>query len=474
MKKVFLPILALAMSLNASADDTSKTITLPDGTTLSVSPAATMKVVVDGETERTFNFGSYKESTYYAVDFGDGELVVTNEIGKTTSTATATAVSGVAKGEGNITVYADDAEDIWYFSTATGTNKTSSITSIDLSKLKKVQQMNLGGNAYETIDLSACDSLRTFTSANGALTTIDFSNNLELTSANLVNNQLTSVNVSKNTKLDGLTVYQNKLTELDLTNNTVMTGLYAYENNLSSVKFAEGATFKTVNLQKNAFKEIALPAISGSSSMLYLNDNELTELTVPTSVATFETHNNKLTKISLVDCTKSCKLDNNCFTISTLPVKPAGLNTASKIKKFTYTQQAPMSVYAKVTNTLDLSSELTAVGELTEGTATTVYTFVDAEGNVLTEGTDYEMANGVATFNKSFTGIHAVMTNEAFPKATGANAFMTTAFDVDCTTAIKLVNINAHNDSFYTIGGVKNAAPVKGVNISNGKKFVIK
>lgn len=472
MKKVFLPILALALSVNTFADN--KTITLPDGTSLTVVPAITMKTVVDGETERTFNFGSYKDSNYYAVDFGDGNLVVTKEIGKTTSTATATAVSGVAKGEGNITVYADDAEDIWYFATSTGANKTSSITSIDLSKLKKVQQMNLGGNAYETIDLSACDSLRNFTSASGELTAIDFSNNLELTSANLVNNKIASINVSKNAKLDQLSIYQNQLTELDLTNNAAITGLYAYENQLASVKFAEGATLKTVNLQKNALKEISLPAISGSSSMLYLNDNELTELTVPTSVATFEAHNNKLAKISLVDCTKSCKLDNNCFTISTMPAKPAGLNTTSKIKKFTYTQQAPMAVDAVVTDVIDLSSELTAVGELTEGTATTVYSFVDAEGNALVEGTDYEIANGVAKFNKSFTGIHAVMTTDAFPKATGANAFTTTVFDVNSTSGIEEINADVQDNTYFTIGGAKVAAPVKGVNISNGKKIVVK
>lgn len=472
MKKVFLPILALVMSVNTFADD--KTITLPDGGTLTVNPALTMKVVVDGETERTFNFGSYKDSNYYAVDFGDGNLVVTKEIGKTTSTATVTAVSGVAKGDGNITVYADDAEDIWYFSTATGTNKTSSITSIDLSKLKKVQQMNLGGNAFETIDLSACDSLRNFTSANGALTAIDFSNNPELTSTNLVNNQIASINVSKNAKLDQLTIYQNQLTELDLTNNAAITGLYAYENKLTSVKFAEDAALKTINLQKNALKEIALPTITGSSSMLYLNDNELTELVVPTSVGTFEAHNNKLAKISLVDCTKSCKLDNNCFTISTMPAKPAGLNTASKIKKFTYTKQAPKAVDAVVTDVIDLSSELTAVGELPEGTATTVYAFVNAEGNALVEGTDYVMNNGMATFNKSFTGIHAVMTTEAFPKATGDNAFVTTTFDVNSTNGIEEINSDAKGNTYYTIGGAKVAAPIKGVVISNGKKIAVK
>ncbi len=438
-----------------------------------VKPLVAMKVTVDGETERIFNFGTYKNSDFYAVDFGDGNAVVTNEIGNKTNTATATAVSGVAKGEGNITIYAEN-DSVFYFATSTGMSTTSPIESIDLSNLKLVQQMSIGGLAMQTVDVSACDSLRNFTSAKGELTTMDFSNNPELTSLNLTDNKLTSINIAKNAKLDQLTIYNNVLTELDLTANAAITGLYAYSNKLTSVKFAEGAALKTINLQKNNLKEITLPTITGSSSMLYLNDNELTELTVPSSVGTFEAHNNKLAKISLVDCTKSCKLENNCFTIATLPAKPAGLNTASKIKKFTYAPQAPMAVEATVNGKLDLSSQLTAVGELEEGEATTVYAFADAEGNALTEGTDYIVEGGVATFNASFTGIHAIMTSDAFPKATGDNAFVTTAFDVAAAVAIKNVANDAKSGNIYNMNGVKVAAPEKGINISNGKKFYVK
>lgn len=474
MKNFLILALAAGTSFYAYADDTHKTITWPDGTSHEVKPVVTMKVAVDGETERTFNFGSYQNEAYYAIDFGDGELVVTDSIGYTTSTASKAAATGVAKGEGVITVYAESADDIWYFSTSTGMSTTSSIESIDLTNLKKVQQMSIGGAAVETMDVSACDSLRNFTAAKGALTAMDFSNNPELTSLNLTDNKLASLNISKNDKLDHLTVYNNELTALDLTANAAITGLYAYGNKLTSVTFAEGAALKTINLNDNALTEIALPTITGSSSMLYLNNNQLTELTVPTSVGTFEAANNKLAKISLVDCTKSCKLENNCFTIATLPAKPAGLNTASKIKKFTYAPQAPMTVEATVNGKIDLSSQLTAVGELEEGEATTVYAFADAEGNALTEGTDYTVAEGVATFNSSFTGIHAVMTSDAFPKATGDNAFVTTAFDVTSAVAINNIDKDSKSGNTYNVNGVKVAASEKGINIRNGKKFYVK
>lgn len=454
MKKVLLPLFAIAFSLSTYADDTKKTITLADGSTLEVVPAVTMKVAVDGETERTFSFGSYKEANFYAVDFGDGELKVTEQIGQTTSTASTTAVSGVAKGDGTITVYADDAADIWYFSTAAGMSTTTDIQSIDFSKLTKVQQIAVSRIMAATVDLSACDSLRNFTSQNGELTSIDFSGTPDITSINVMNNKLTSVNVKNCSKLDLLNVQSNELTEMmDLSNNPNLSSFYVQNNKLTSIKFAENNV---------------------KFSNLYLSNNLLTELTVTAAIGTFEADNNKLAKISLVDCTKSCKLDNNCFTIATLPQKPAGLNSASKIKKFTYAGQAPLQVENATNGNLDLSAQLTAKGELEEGEATTVYAFVDAEGNALAEGTDYVVNGGVASFLKAFTGIHGVMTTDAFPKATGDNAFVTTAFDAAVATGIKSVDNTEAEGAIYTVSGAKVAAPVKGINIKAGKKFIAK
>lgn len=453
----------------------AKEITWPDGSKHNVRPAVTMKVDVDGETDRTFSFGSYQDMAFYAVDFGDGNLVITDTIKATTGSATKTAAHGVALGEGNITIYASKPSDVWYFSTSTGGVKASPITSIDLTKLTNVHQMNIGGTNLETMDLSACDSLRNFTAAMGSFTSMDFSNNPELTSINMVNNKLASINVSKNAKLDQLTIYENELTELDLTANPALTGLYAYSNKLTSVKFAEGAELKTINLQKNQLASIELPTIVGSTSLLYLNDNQLTELTVPSSVATFEAQNNKLTKISLVDCTKSCKLENNCFTIATLPAKPASLNTASKIKKFTYAPQAPLAVEESVDGSIDLSAQLTAMGELTEE-ATTEYTVVDAEGNELTADDDYKVENGVISFKEKFNNIRVVMTSAAFPKATGANAFTTTTFNVsNGATSINALSLGAKNtEAMFNLSGVKMAAPAKGIIIKAGKKFYVK
>lgn len=470
MKKILFSFIAAAMSINSFAEG-NKTITWPDGTSHEVKPIVTMKVAVDGETERLFNFGSYKEENFYAVDFGDGELVVTDIIGLNNSNVTNESIKGIAKGDGNITVYAEDGSDVWYFGTSVGTSTTSSILSIDLSSLKKVQQMSISGAAVSTIDVSACDSLKVFTAAKGALKTMDFSKNLKITSINLTDNELESLNIKNNIMLDQLTVYNNKLTSLDLTPNAAMTGLYANNNKIASVKFAPGAVYKVVNLSDNELTEIDVPEITGSTSMLMLSRNKLETIAFTSTIGNVELANNKLKSVSIGNANKSCLLANNCLTIATLPKKPAGLNSASKIKKFTYGSQEPMEV-ACVGNVLDLSAQLTAEGELEEGTATTNYVFVDSENNKLVEGTDYTIKDGVATFLKSFTRIHAEMTNDAFPKVTAEDPFKTVEFDVTVDpTAINSVSSDSKNGTIYNINGVKVASPTKGVNILNGKKF---
>lgn len=127
---------------------------------------------------------------------------------------------------------------------------------------------------------------------------------------------------------------------------------------------------------------------------------------------------------------------------------------------------------ACVGNVLDLSAQLTAEGELEEGTATTNYVFVDSENNKLVEGTDYTIKDGVATFLKSFTGIHAEMTNDAFPKVTADDPFKTKDFDVTVSdvNAINSVSSDSKNETIYNVNGVKVSSPAKGVNILKGKK----
>ena len=141
MKRFLLLLSGAAFLSYASAQE--KTVTWPDASTHTVKPAFTLTVQVAESVERTFSFGTYNEFDFYAVDFGDGNLVLTDTIGYTTSTVTKTAVTGVATGDGVITVYAEDPSTVYYVTTSTGASTDSPVLGADFSKLTKVNTLSV-------------------------------------------------------------------------------------------------------------------------------------------------------------------------------------------------------------------------------------------------------------------------------------------------------------------------------------------
>lgn len=474
MKRLLLLLSGAAFLSYANAQE--KTVTWPDASSHTVKPAMTLTVKVTEGVERTFNFGSYKDLDFYAVDFGDGNLVLTDTVGYTTSRVTKTAVTGVAAGEGVITVYAEDPSTIYYVSTATGALTDSPVLEADFSKLSKLNTLSVGNVGAATLDLSALDSLQSFTSFNGQLETLDFSNNPELKTVSVAQNKLKSVDISKNTKLTGFTAYTNELETLDFSANNALEGIYCYGNKLTSVKLPENPeNLGNINLQQNELTEIDLSKLTKKLSLCYFNNNKLTSLIIPVDVATFEAENNQIAEFSVVNATKSCKLANNCMTLATLPTKPAGLNTNSKIKKFTYAPQADLVVDAEyqVGDVLDLSDQLTATGIL-EAPATTVYTLIGAAGDTIAAEA-YTVDAGKISFVQAQEGqVYVAMTTEAFPLFTGDKVFKTTAFSVVAPVGIETLDTIATNVRRYNLMGVAAGKGEKGFVIEGGKKMLLK
>ncbi len=474
MKRSLLLLSGVAFLAYANAQE--KTVTWPDESTHTVKPAFTLTVQVAESVERTFSFGSYKELDFYAVDYGDGNLVLTDTIGYTTSTVTRTAVTGVATGDGVITVYAEDPSTIYYVTTSTGASTDSPVLGADFSKLNKVNTLSVANVQAATLDLTALDSLQGFTSFNGQLETLDFSNNLELKNVSVAQNKLKSINVSKNTKLTNLTAYTNELEALDLSANNALEGIYAYGNKLTSVTLPENPeNLGNINLQQNELTTIDLSKLTKKLALCYFNDNKLTSLIIPAEVGTFEAENNQIAEFSVVDATKSCKLANNCMTLATLPTKPAGLNTASKIKKFTYAPQADLAVEAEyhVGDVLDLSDQLTATGILEEP-ATTVYTLI-AEGGAAIAAEAYTVEEGKITFAQAQdVQVCVVMTNEAFPSFAGDDVFKTTTFSVVTPVGIETLSNIAATLRRYNMMGAAAGKGEKGFVIEDGRKMLLK
>lgn len=456
---------------------TTTTITL-DGVNYEADVVATFKGEVGQEVSLTL--GVYDPFDIYGVDFGDGKIVadtvcyqnggLKDENGMTVEwRKSATTFSGTVAGEGAITVYGKS--DVWYLIAAGGVVPTS----LDQEKLKKVVQMKISGAVVDAIDLNGLEDLEIFGFSQGSLGSLKCAGAPKLKDITVNNNTaskfesvLTSIDVTQNPELESLNLMaasaekSGKLTSLDLSKNPKLSKFYAQYNKISEVKLPAGATITFMNLQNNEIESIDLSGIASlkdtylnnnklktvdlskltAGANLYLDGNELTELVVPVSVKNFQANNNKLTKVTLTDCTASCKLEDNCLTLATLPTKPASLNTASKIKKFTYSPQADMEVTPE-NAILDLSAQATAQGIEAEPQATV---FAITAGDAILEANkDYKVENGKITFLANFNNVIVKMTNAGFPNLTLA----TKPFNVTAAaTETSILYALNENDAF--------------------------
>ena len=363
-------------------------------------PILTFKGKVDEDA--TLTFGVYDSEDTYGVDFGDGNIQIAkvgiNNAGPLKddgNTAGATTFTGKVAGDGTIKVYG--LNDVWYLVAENGVMPTA----FDQTKLMNVVQMSISGADVDSVALPAYEKMTHFTFTNSPVKSVDVSKVVSLTSLSVFNStlsafepQLTSIDVSTNVNLEtiivgGNTYKKGELTALDFTNNTKLTQISAENNKIASVT-----------------------GIPVSVKNIYLSNNELTSLVFPefTSKGTIQIQKNK-------------------FTLATLPAKPAITTTS----KYTYAPQPAYEVASivPVNAELDLSSQLTATGILTEP-VTTTYSFVTIKGVALKEGTDYEVvAPGKFKFIKEQADtIHGVMATDAFPKFVNANAYVTTDFVV--------------------------------------------
>lgn len=426
MKKIsYFASLMLAVFMTTSCSDvndnpvvpptpekTTTTITL-DGTNYEADVVATFKGEVGQEVSLTL--GVYDEFDIYGVDFGDGNIVadtvcyqnggLKDAKGMTrqdTNHKVATVFTGTIAGEGNIAVYGVNKSDIWYLKV----EGNAMPTSLDQEKLMRVVQASFSGANVESVTLPAMEALTQFSFTNSPVKSVDISKATALTRIDIYNTnqsafepQLAQIDLSRNTELEtvvlgGSTYKKGMLTSLDFTNNTKLTQISAENNKLTSVT-----------------------GIAPTVKNIYLNDNELATLTLPDFTVK-----------------GAIQIKNNKFTLATLPTKPS-ITTASK---YVYYPQPAYQVAEAITdqnNLLDLSSQLTATGILSEPATTTFKILAGA--TELKEGEDYQVVEpGKFAFLKSQADkVHVVMATEAFPKFTGNNAYVTTDFTVNVTAA---------------------------------------
>lgn len=258
-----------------------------------------------------------------------------------------------------------------------------------------VTVFSLDGVKLSNIDASSLTQAYTFGLYNTGIKDGQYTlpQNSGLQELSITGSYITSIDLTPYTQLYSLNLSDNNLSELDVTGLENLGVLEASKNILSSM------TFNNENLWHANFSDNELESIDLSGapflSQLYLTHNQLSEIDV-----------------EALNQLRVLRLDFNRFTFATLP---AG---SSNYYEYIYWNQLPMDV-EQVDGYVDLSSQAEIRG--TE----TIYSWYkgvpyfddygELTGDLLEDGGDYFIENGVTGFYESFIDIMCVMRNSRYP-----------------------------------------------------------
>ena len=429
MKKYLLLLIGLLAGLTVKAQDPAITATGTVGV------------------ERTISVGLNAAGTVQ-IDWGDGNLVSQTATEAYDGWEGELKFTGTPVGEGVIKVYGSGIIYLEAIGQRIDDDVPNALIAIDVTKATDLKELYLNMNKLTTLDVSQNTNLTKLNIANNKIESIDLAANTELTTFTANDNQLTALNVNTNTKLATLMLTNNKVATLDFTNNPKLKSVTCLNNELTSVTFGENtATGHTFQFGGNKLTSFSLmEATNVTGAFVYLRDNDLTDLQLPSNV-------------------RRIWVDGNAFTMKQLyELKSKATQTFTYATTFTkdYAQkpyESPEQI--DVNGTVDLSSQATL------GSTATVFTWKDASGNALTEGTDYSVADGVFTFLTEQEGIHCEMTNAELPNFTAAKPYITTTMKVnDPNAPIIIATGTVGEDRAISVG--LNAAGTVGLDWGDG------
>lgn len=310
------------------------------------------------------------------IDFGDQEL---KEYTVTDSDPAEPNIRGIVSGYSPIAVYVAENDDLYALKaedfTITNINLDQAVTlrvlelantglySIDMKWLNRLERLRLTGNHFYSVDLSAASGM--------------YEKHM-LSDVDLSDNGMQSVTLSSTKALRRLNLSGNRLTSVPLDGAYYITDLDVSDNMLS--EFPETEYLDCID-------------------RLDISGNLLDSFVKP------EMGN----KPSVFDCSR------NRFTFVNLPY------AADEIDGYVYAPQTPVRVGTRAPG-----ADLSALDVEIDGNRT-VYTWVNASGEPLAEGTDYTVTDGYTRFLDYDLGtVHCEMTNAAYPGFSGANALATT------------------------------------------------
>jgi len=127
----------------------------------------------------------------------------------------------------------------------------NNLSSLDLSKNKKLTSLFCDNNQLTSLDVSWNTTLTWLYCGSNQLTSLDISKNVVLKHLDCQSNQITSLDVSRNTTLTWLNCDSNQLTILDVSNNTSLTELWCQHNQLTSLDVSRNTALTWLSCGSN-------------------------------------------------------------------------------------------------------------------------------------------------------------------------------------------------------------------------------
>ena len=256
-------------------------------------PAITLTAKVEGK-PLTLNFAVSEAGHKFKVDWGDGNLVETEEIAVDDGWTT-TTVTGTPLGEGKISVY---GEKLVVLDCSYAANDGTKLTALDVTKATDLTKLTCNTHEITTLDVSKNVNLTELVCSNNPITSLDLSANTQLTSLDGTNMSLTEIDVTKNTALKKLMLNDNQIESIDLSANPELNTLNINNNLLSEIDLSQNTALATVNIQSNKLSTLDL-SMCDKLSVVFCNGNKITSLKVGSVKTRLNCSDNRLSLANL-------------------------------------------------------------------------------------------------------------------------------------------------------------------------------
>lgn len=399
---------------------------------------ASFKTVKFTEKQPSIIFAATEPTQVYIDWKGDGSELVGYNVGTTYIEYPIESIMPDAQ----VKIYAMDEKTVKSINVFSIYNLI--LDNVDLTPLTGAYSINLGATGLDQskLKLPVCPGLGELNLSNNNFTSFPYGEDYpNLVMLNMSGNQLESFDFKQIPNTGYVVLSDNKLTKLDIDSSNAYSVL-AECNRIDEVTFTNAPVLEQLVLHSNNLDHIDIRPVQ-----------------------------NTLNALSLVS---------NRFTFATLPLQA----DFPRLRVYYYGNQAPMDVKC-IDGTVDLSSQAVIDDIATSYTWYAGLPEYDAEtgqiiGNLLAEGTDYEIEGGVTTFLKQPEDqVICMMTNDSFPNL----SLITNLIDVRLSG---VADIEADADKaveVYTIDGIlvakgrlsevtPNLAP--GLYIAGGRKILVK